>query len=1027
MSDQKLLTAFCLVILISLLSGPGVFAQRYPVRTYTEADGLANSTIFDIKQDSSGLIWIARRSGISSYDGISFKNYNVSDGLRATSYSFLCIDSKNKIWALVENGELVISAFSDRQWKTIISRQSLTSASSLTYSAFDVLYENNEPVILVGSEWDGLFKFQNGGWKQFTTIDGLPGDKINSILQFEGKVFVATNKGISVFNNNTFENNFFEVSPYLSKRILAMATEGNSLWLLGDTWLGFLCKGKFTLVCKYFIPLIERSGHRCFLQPDRMGRIYFGNLFKVLCYNKESGLLESMGRNNGLISEGGSSALVDREFNTWIGGFRGITKIQSRRFAGFYTIDGLFSDEVASGLEYSPGHYVFGHDGVLTFYDGKSFRTLLLDSLYYTRNYESRVLDISKDSKQNLWVTVGLKGIARIDKNKTINWYRADQGLYGVVFSVFVTSDGKVYAGTSTGLFELAGGRFVKVYYQGFYSSPVRKIFHGKENSIFVSAISRGIIEVRNDKVINYMSHENLLANNVFSFLIDSKNRKWVGTAAGLYFIRDSLLIKAGNGGPGISRPVYLILEDHTGRIWFGCDNGIYRWDEKSLDHFSISDGISGLEVNRSAGFMDFRHRLWFGTNNGLTVYDPASDYKPKQVPPPLLNLLYMASGNDTLNPAHPLELPYDRNNLTFHFRAISFIDEKQVIYQYKLEGLDTAWSDKVFYLNNSIRYNNLKPGSYRFCVKASNSLGIWSEPVCSAFIRIEQPFWYRWWFVITTIIILVGIGILTGRYVLIIRYNARLEEMVTARTRELERSEQMLKESNQAKDNFFSIIAHDLKSPFNVILGMLDLLLQDYSEYTDEERQRMLLRLKNAATRTIDLLENLLTWARAQRGLLPYSPEKFSVAEIVHENLMLFESAAQSKDLLIKQSGERDLLVIADRNMVNTIVRNLISNAVKFTFPGGTISINIDYYDIDHILVFVKDTGFGMSTNILNNLFKIETRMNTKGTGNETGTGLGLILCKDFIEINKGKIWVTSEEGAGSCFYFTLPLYKPD
>jgi len=459
--------------------------------------------------------------------------------------------------------------------------------------------------------------------------------------------------------------------------------------------------------------------------------------------------------------------------------------------------------------------------------------------------------------------------------------------------------------------------------------------------------------------------------------------------------------------------------------LWSGCDNGIYRWDEKTLDHFSTSDGISGLEINRSAGFMDSRHRLWFGTNNGLTVYDPASDYLQKQVPPPLLKLLYVESGNDTLNPLRPLIFPYKLNNPTFHFRAISLIDEKQVFYKYKLEGLDTAWSDKVFYLNNSVRYNNLEPGKYCFCVKAQNSLGVWSEPVYSATIRIERPYWYRWWFIALMLIIVGGIGVLTGRYILIIRYNTRLEKMVSERTKELEHSEQLLKESNQAKDNFFSILAHDLKSPFNVILGMLDLLTREYSEYTDEERQTMLMRLKNASTRTIDLLENLLTWARAQRGLLPYSPEKFNVLDIIRENILLFESAAYHKDILIKQTGEKDLLTIADFNMINTIVRNLISNAIKFTFPGGNITINIGMDDPETILVAVKDTGFGMSPDTLGNLFKLEKRMVTKGTGNELGTGLGLILCKDFIEKNNGKIWVTSEEGAGSCFCFSLPLYK--
>ncbi len=1027
LSKHSFVQASCLLIFISLLvSGSNLFAQRYPVRTYSEADGLANSMIFDIKQDSSGLIWIARRSGISSYDGIKFTNFNINDGLSPTSYAYLRIDSKNKLWALVESGQIRISSYSGKRWKTTTVPTGQTRDIYHIFTAFEVLNQDDGPLILIGSDRDGLFQFHNKHWKQFRQNEGLPSNNINSILQFQGKVYIATNNGISVFTNNTFDNSLSKTNPCLSKNVLAMTAEGNVLWLLGENWLGNLCEGKFTVTTANFRLPVERNGRKSFIQADRMGRLYFGNLFKVFCYDIESSSVELLTRNNGLISEGGSAVLCDREGDIWVGGFRGITKIQSRRFANYYNSDGLFSNEVASGMEICKDHYVFGHDGVLTFYDGKSFKTLLLDpSLAHGAN-ECRVLDLAKDSKGNIWAAVTTIGLARIDENKKVSWFKAAQGMEGFVFSVLCTGDGRLFAGSSSGLFEKLGDRFVRVYNKEMHGASVRKLYPGRGKSIFVSTLNRGIMEIKDGKVLGYKSPDNELANNVFAFYIDSKNRKWVGTAAGLFMIRDSSLVKTGNSQLAINRPVYIILEDNQGRLWFGSDNGIYRWDEKTLDHFSTPEGVAGQEINRSAGFMDTYHRLWFGTNNGLTVYNPALDYKPEQVPPPLLSLLYIESESDTLAVTKPVSLKYDMNNPVFHFRAISFTDEKQLVYKYKLEGLDTAWSGEVFYLNNSIRYNNLNPGTYRFCVKAMNSLGVWCEPLCSLTVKVERPFWFRWWFLMLAIIFMGGIGILLGRYILIIRYNARLETMVSERTRELEHSEQLLKESNQAKDNFFSIIAHDLRSPFNVILGMLELLTKEYSEYSDEERQMMLSRLKNASTRTIDLLENLLTWARSQRGLLPYTPEKFDMQEIIHENVLLFESAAQSKDLLMKQHGETNLMVLADRNMINTIVRNLISNAIKFTFAGGSVTIKVIRDEDRQVIVSVKDTGFGMTPEAMNNLFKIEKRIVTRGTNNEMGTGLGLILSKDFIGKNNGKLWVESTEGEGSCFYFSLPVYKP-
>jgi len=1014
-----------LIILLSLSSGLSIYAQRYPVRTYTEADGLANAMVFDIKQDSSGLIWIARRSGISSYDGISFRNYTVADGLISTSYSFLKIDSKNKIWALVEAGNLMISSFNNGKWESIVSRRGLKSVPNAYYSALEIIYRNNEPVVLVGSHKDGMFKYQAGQWKEFDAADGLPDNTINSILQFKGNIIVATDKGLTVFDNDSFNRDLFNVSPYFSKKVLAMAAEGNVLWLLGENWLGNFCEGKFMLVSNDFELPVNRNTLHYFIQPDRTGKVYFGNEHKVFCYDTEVGQWQDLQRKNGLITEGGTTVLIDREYNTWIGGFRGITKIQSRRFASFYFSDGLLSNEVASGLEYEPGHFVFGHEGGLTFYDGKSFDKLPLISSNQDLNFISRVLDISQDHEQNLWAAVSSVGLARIGKNKKITWYKAEQGLEGGVYSVVCTPDEKIYSGTSDGLFLLSGERFKKIFTKELQGRNVRKIFPGKANSLFVSVMSRGIMEVKNDKVTWYRSTRNQHANNIYSFLIDSQNRRWVGTIAGLFMIKDSLIVEPDLPGLSINHPVYLILEDHSGRIWFGSDNGLYRWDDHKLDHFSLSDGISGLEFNRSAGFMDFRHQLWFGTNNGLTVYNPELDYTTHKVPPPPVHILNLESGNDTLDPGIPHTFPYNMNNPTFHFQAISFINEEQVKYRYRLEGLDTTWSDEIFYLNNSVRYNHLAPGKYRFVIKAANSLGIWSEPVYSATFRIKQPFWFSGWFIMSFLLILGGIGIFTVRYLSIIRSNARLEDMVSERTGELERSEQLLKESNQAKDNFFSIIAHDLKNPFNVILGMLDLLTQEYKDYTDEERQKMLMRIKSASKKTIDLLENLLTWARAQKGIIPCQPEKFNISELIQENLLLSEPAAHHKDISITQLGEKNLIAVADVNMVNTILRNLISNAIKFTFPGGNIIIDTSYHDADHILVKVQDTGLGMSEEHMNNLFKIEKRMSMKGTNNEMGTGLGLILCRDFIEKNNGKIWVTSKEGVGSTFYIALPLYK--
>lgn len=230
------------------------------------------------------------------------------------------------------------------------------------------------------------------------------------------------------------------------------------------------------------------------------------------------------------------------------------------------------------------------------------------------------------------------------------------------------------------------------------------------------------------------------------------------------------------------------------------------------------------------------------------------------------------------------------------------------------------------------------------------------------------------------------------------------------------------LKQSNSTKDKFFSIIAHDLKNPFITILGFSDLLHTDYSELTDEERLFYIDEMKKSAEISHSLLQNLLLWSRSQTGRIEFNPQKRNFHNIVHDNINLLKASAERKQIQINHDIPDELILIADEDMLNTIIRNLITNAIKFTKKGGTISINaVQTYDFAEITV--ADNGVGMNESVRNNLFKLDAAHSTPGTENEAGTGLGLLLCKEFIEKNGGTIRVESEENMGSKFIFTLPI----
>ena len=245
----------------------------------------------------------------------------------------------------------------------------------------------------------------------------------------------------------------------------------------------------------------------------------------------------------------------------------------------------------------------------------------------------------------------------------------------------------------------------------------------------------------------------------------------------------------------------------------------------------------------------------------------------------------------------------------------------------------------------------------------------------------------------------------------------------------ELMKNAQTLHEHNANKDKFFSIIAHDLKSPFSGFLGMTKMMSENILDLSLSEMKSFSQQLRESAKDLYALLENLLEWSRIQRNVIEFNPEICYINYLVKQNIDIANGFAIQKNIEITNKITSDIRVIADIPMINTVLRNLISNAIKFTPIGGQIEIGIVEFptiasglkDSGQIYVYVKDSGIGMDETIISKLFKIDSKVSRPGTEGESSTGLGLILCKEFVEKNNGRIWVESKVGEGSIFFFTL------
>ncbi|MCZ6701628.1 MAG: HAMP domain-containing sensor histidine kinase [Ignavibacteria bacterium] len=239
-----------------------------------------------------------------------------------------------------------------------------------------------------------------------------------------------------------------------------------------------------------------------------------------------------------------------------------------------------------------------------------------------------------------------------------------------------------------------------------------------------------------------------------------------------------------------------------------------------------------------------------------------------------------------------------------------------------------------------------------------------------------------------------------------------------------LARYAEELKELNTSKDKFFSIISHDLRSPFKALLGISEYTSQFYDELSETEIKDSVINMHNSAKKVYELIQNLLEWTQVQTGRLEVEKSKIDLCEISNEILELYRDTAVNKKVKLNSEISRTINLYADRYMIETVIRNLISNAIKFTYPGGIVSINATVNGV-FAEITVLDTGIGIAKENQNKLFKIDAQYRRDGTANEKGTGLGLILCKEFVEKNNGTIRIESKENEWSKFTFTVPLYN--
>ena len=690
--------------------------------------------------------------------------------------------------------------------------------------------------------------------------------------------------------------------------------------------------------------------------------------------------------------------------------------------------------------------WVGSYDGGLQLYnyDKNNFKRYMFDESdpYSISCNDVRAID--QDLDGNLWCVTHGKGVDKFDltTKRFENYNNFQNNLSNPWTSdVLCDSKGDVWVSSVWGLNLLRKG---KTRFENYY-------FNQEDTS-------------------------SLCSSNVNTVFKDRNGNIWVGTDKGLnkYIEEDNSFIRYNKGFSNLI--ICSIQDDVYGKIWVSTLRGISMLSPTSGEviNFDESDGIQKNEFMYRSSYQSSDGEIYFGGIDGVTTFNPTKIKFNHHKPPVVISNVTVLNESTDPNDKNSIlkkhisvtdyfEINYQDRLITFEFLALNFNNSQRNTYKYKLEGFDKDWH--LAKDINKANYTNLDPGIYTFKVIASNNDGFWNDKGAQVTFKVKPP-WYN-----TTIaqisfilfIILVLYVLIRWRTYRIQIKRKQLEVEVKEKTMELTASNQelmaqteyldklnklledrqkkvvkqadalatqsealaisnkQLSELNNTKDKLFSIIAHDLLNPFNSIMGMSELLNSSYQQLSDEEKTELISNINSSSDKLFNLLQNLLLWARSQTSSVKFVQENFVIKEAIEESIAYLQDHLNNKNISFTIYCSDDITAYGDIDMFKTIIRNLVSNALKFTRKGGVIKIVVEQIGTT-VSISVIDNGVGMNEKTMNKLFQADSISGTKGTDGERGTGLGLLICKEFVERNNGKIKVTSEKGLGSKFTFTIP-----
>lgn len=747
------------LLLILFLSPVLLFAQQFDFRNYSVGDGLAQSQVYSMMEDSRGYIWMGTRGGgVSRFDGIKFKNYSVRNGLLNNYVASLCEDANGGIWIGTDIG---LSRFDGKEFENFNLGAEVRCILAIDSANYLLATQN------------GILQFDGKNTKPFETDESDFTNAVNCMAFNKDTLWVATNNGLYQILDSRIVKKYTRQDGLKSNLIqsLELDTAGN-LWI--GTYGGginLLSKGKFFEIDKKnklrgkIIFSIEQTEEDIWLGTYDAG---------VARFNLKDSTFTYMNEKDGLSNNHVRSICSDSWGNIWLGtSGGGVSKFYGQQFVHFGKTQGLPAGAVYSIAEDHNGNIWFGasDEGVVK-YDGNQFIHFAADSGF--KNV--KVKEIYEDKFCNLWLGTEGSGVA-LYNGENFLFFNNFSGLSGNWIRDIVEDEQmNIYVAT-------AGGGITKMiynpkekrgyefnYYMTANGLPDNRIncllIDSSQQKLWFGTASRGFGYIQEDSIVSITATDGLVNNSIRTIATTGREIIWLGTASGISRYNpysDTAKFKSITTTDGLfSNNIYLLQVDKDDNLWAGSESGLDKLvldengDVIEVRHYGKSEGFSGIETCQNASLRDSKGSLWFGTISGLTKYNSGSDIKNETPPKTRINTISLAykplsetEYGALLNPwgmlKQELVLPYDQNQLSFDFTGINHRSPDKVFYQWKLEGAEEEWSplsDK-----SSATYSNLDPGKYTFYLRSCNEDMVCANCPDVIHVTINPPYWATLWF----------------------------------------------------------------------------------------------------------------------------------------------------------------------------------------------------------------------------------------------------------------------------------------